>query len=323
MWSKCSHFQFYIINNQLLELVMTELENGEEELVYYTDDDAVINSTQEGIEEDVVTNEGLLNTASKKVVYTLVKYIFYLLLGAYVLAAFIIDFQRATSLFVIVMLVGAYYLLRLVARRNESSFNAAEDGVLNYLDRFDKEIKYKLITSSVLIGIVIVIVAIYVRNARNLISLFGLLIFVGLSWLISWKPKKVKLRPVLFGTFIQFMFGFVVIRTQWGLSAMEWLGEFFVEVLNCTYAGSLFVFGFLADRNLYGDAFVQVSGNYYVLAPPLFFNVLPTVIFFSALTSVGYYLHLIPWIIQTIGKWFINSTFFYFIARTASRDAIE
>ena len=117
-------------------------------------------------------------------------------------------------------------------------------------------------------------------------------------------PYKTIMRVLATFRYIQFIFGFIVIRTSWGFSAMTWLGEFFVEVLNYTYAGSSFVFGFLVDGSLFGATFVQGSGDEYVLAPPLFFNVLSTVIFFAALTSVGYYLRIVPWIIQKIGKLF-------------------
>ena len=282
---------------------MTDAEKGKVE--GYFDDDAVTEKFVSGEgDKNAIVDEGLLSPAVKALSLTVIKYAFYLLIVAYLLAAFILDFKRATPLFILLVLVVAYSLWTFVSNKNEGSFSSAEDGVVNYLEKSDTELKYGLITSSVPIAIMVIIMAIYVRSARNLISLFGLLVFLGLSWLFSWKPKKVKLRPVLFGTFIQFIFGFIVIRTTWGLSAMTWLGEFFVQLLNYTYAGSSFTFGFLADGSLFGDTFVQGSGNEYVLAPPLFFNVLPTVIFFAALTSIGYYLRIVPWIVQKIGTFF-------------------
>lgn len=56
--------------------------------------------------------------------------------------------------------------------------------------------------------------------------LFGLFVFMGLTWLFSWKPTKLKLRPVIGALFLQYVFGYVVIQTKWGFTnAIDCLGD--------------------------------------------------------------------------------------------------
>jgi hypothetical protein len=50
---------------------------------------------------------------------------------------------------------------------------------------------------------VALMMAFTMRDGRNLVSLFGLFVFIDLAWLFSWKPTKVKLRPVIEALFFQ------------------------------------------------------------------------------------------------------------------------
>ena len=226
----------------------------------------------------------------------------------YLIAAFVIDFKRATALFAITVSVIVYHIYWFWARKNEESIDKAEDTVIEFLKKTDTDLKSSLIFSGTLIFFMVVMMAATVREARNLISLFGMIVFMGLTWLFSFKPDKVRMRPVIGATFIQFIFGFIVIRTSWGLAAMEFLSDIFTTLLGYTTAGSGFVFSWLTDGSLYGrpfqlapDATGADMGSYF-LGPPFFFSVLPTVIFFSALMSVGYYIRALPWLVRKLGK---------------------
>lgn len=99
------------------------------------------------------------------------------------------------------------------------------------MEQADSDWKTGGAVTLVLAIIVIIIMASTVRDGRNLVSFFGMFVFLGLTWLFSWKPSKVKLRPVIGALFLQFVFGYVVIRTKWGFSAIEFLGDTFVTLL--------------------------------------------------------------------------------------------
>lgn len=94
-----------------------------------------------------------------------------------------------------------------------------------------------------------------------------------------------------------------VIRTSWGLNAIDFLSDIFETLLSYTVAGSSFVFSWLTDGSLFGRNFQLVDGGEYNLGPPFFFNVLPSVIFFSSLMSVGYYVGALPWAVRKVGTY--------------------
>jgi len=256
-------------------------------------------------EVDAVKREDTVFSRYRGKVFKALKYAFFLLVVVYLLAAFIIDFHRAIALFVCTVLVVVWQLWIFWAKRHEDKIENAETKTTEFFNKVDTERKYAIGVSTFLILIMVIIMAATVRDARNLVSLFGLLVLLALTWLSSWKPSHVKLRPVLFSLFIQFIFGYIVIRTSWGLAAMQFLGDVFVTLLNYTLAGSSFVFSWLTDGSLWGTPFQLVNGGSYTLGPPFFFSVLPTVIFFSSLMSIGYYLRILPWLVKKMG-WFLG-----------------
>jgi hypothetical protein len=260
-----------------------------------------VDAKEKGEEEE--EDEGALFSAeTRDMMYKMLMFALGILLVVYLLAAFIIDFQRAVALFVIAVLCVAWNIYAYWAKINEETVLAAEDRAIKFFQKTDTDWKYGCGLASFLIGIMVIIIAATVRDGRNLVSLFGLFVFLGFTWLISWKPKKVKFRPVVGGIFIQFIFGYVVIRTSWGLDAIEFLADIFTTLLSYTVAGSSFVFAWLTDGSLFGTPFQLVNGDSYGLGPPFFFNVLPSVIFFSSLMSVGYYLRILPWLVRKLGK---------------------
>lgn len=225
-----------------------------------------------------------------------------ILLVVYLLAAFIIDFRRALALFICTILTIAWHIWVFWAQKNEETTQRWEDNTLAFFVKTDTEWKYGLAVGGLLCLIMIIMMAVTVRDGRNLISLLGLFAFIGLTWIFSWKPTKVKLRPVIGALFIQFVLGYVVIRTSWGLTAMQFLADCITTLLGYTTAGSGFVFNWLTDGSLFGRPFQLVNEEEgYFLGPPFFFNVLPTVIFFSALMSVGYYIRVLPWCVRKFG----------------------
>lgn len=247
-------------------------------------------------------DEGLFSKEIQKVLGQLLKVSFIVLIVVYLLAAFIIDFQRATALFVITILFLAWGAFSYYSKHNEDAVYGVEGQILDFFEKSDSDWKYGGGLVTVLLVIMMIIMVVTVNNGRNLVSLFGLIVFFILTWLFSWKPKRVKLRPVIGGIFIQFIFGYAVIRTSWGLTAMEFAADTFTTLLSYTAKGSGFVFAWLIDGSLFGRPFQLLDGDAYFLGPPLFFNVLPTVVFFSALMSVGYYVRILPWMVKTIGR---------------------
>lgn len=125
---------------------------------------------------------------------------------------------------------------------------------------------------------------------RGLIGITGLIL---LSWLFSSSRKSVNWRLVFTGIILQFLFALLVFRVSLFQSAFQWVAGFFVTILDFTRAGSEFLFGGL----------LNTEGIGYLFA----FQVLPTVIFFSALTSLLYYLGVLQKLVWGIA-WIMKRT---------------
>lgn len=119
---------------------------------------------------------------------------------------------------------------------------------------------------------------------ERVISFFGLLVMIGLAWLMSSHKRKVKIRIIVGGLLLQFGLGFFVLRTSAGAALFDAIGDIFLALLSCVDAGSEFVFG--AD---FAEHFFA-------------FKVLPTIIFFSAFMSIFYYYGVMQFIVGLFAK---------------------
>lgn len=119
----------------------------------------------------------------------------------------------------------------------------------------------------------------------------GLAFLVLILFLLS--PKKKLISWKLFGTalFLQFFFAIAIIKIPFISSIFETLSKFFVVVLSFTKEGSSFVFGNL----------LNVESTGFIFA----FQILPTIIFFSALTSLLFYLGILQKIVYSL-SWLLR-----------------
>ncbi|MEZ6041636.1 MAG: NupC/NupG family nucleoside CNT transporter [Planctomycetaceae bacterium] len=118
---------------------------------------------------------------------------------------------------------------------------------------------------------------------HQVIAAFGLLVMIGLAWLMSSDRSRFPFRVVAGGLFLQVSFALLILRTRTGQALFEYLGAFFTGLLDFVDVGSQFVFG---------DNF----GEHYFA-----FKVLPTIIFFSALMSVLYHLGVMQFVVRILG----------------------
>ncbi len=119
-----------------------------------------------------------------------------------------------------------------------------------------------------------------------LISLAGILVLVSIAWLLSSDRKSINWRTVVGAFLIQACFGAFVLYIPVGKDVLGGISSAVQQVMNYANDGITFVFGDLA-RFKVGFVFA--------------INVLPMIIFFSALISVLYHLGIMQRIIQLIG----------------------
>lgn len=116
---------------------------------------------------------------------------------------------------------------------------------------------------------------------ERVISLLGLLVFVGISYGFSVNRRAVRWRPVLWGIALQFIFAVFILKTALGLAIFKFLGDVVSGFLNFSDVGAKFVFG---------DKFAE-----HLIA----FKVLPTIVFFSSFIALLYHYG----ILQKVVEW--------------------
>ncbi|HBS55940.1 MAG TPA: NupC/NupG family nucleoside CNT transporter [Stenotrophomonas sp.] len=117
-------------------------------------------------------------------------------------------------------------------------------------------------------------------------GLFGLAVLIGITWLFSNNKRAVDWKLVITGITLQIAFAALVILVPGGRDVFDALGKGFVKILSFVNEGSGFIFGSLMDTKNYGFIFA--------------FQVLPTIIFFSALMGVMYHLNVMQGIVRVM-----------------------
>ncbi|GAA4233067.1 nucleoside transporter [Postechiella marina] len=120
----------------------------------------------------------------------------------------------------------------------------------------------------------------------------GMFTLIFISYLFSSNRKAIDWKIVGIGLVFQLLIAIGVLKIEFVKSIFEFIGGLFIEVLNYTRAGSKFLFeGLVVDMDTFGFIFA--------------FQVLPTIIFFSALTSVLFYLGIIQKVVKAMA-WLLS-----------------
>ena len=106
-------------------------------------------------------------------------------------------------------------------------------------------------------------------------GLLGMVVLIGIAYLLSSNRKAISWRIVGIGLLMQIVIAILVLKVPLFQNIIEFIGLLFIKVLDFTKVGSEFLFGELMNTDAMGFIFA--------------FQILPTIVFFSALTSVLYY----------------------------------
>ncbi len=115
---------------------------------------------------------------------------------------------------------------------------------------------------------------------ERVISLLGLVVMIGLAWAMSEHKKQVNLRVVWGGLLLQLVLAVFILKTSIGAAIFQSIGDFFTATLGFVDSGTSLVFG---------EEYVH---HFFA------FKVLPTIIFFSSLMSILYYLGIIQKVVE-------------------------
>ena len=115
-------------------------------------------------------------------------------------------------------------------------------------------------------------------------GIVGMMVLIIIAFLFSSNRKAVNWKTVGLGLAAQLVLAIGVLKITIVQNVFEFVGNIFVLILDFTAAGSEFLLGGMMDVDSFGFIFL--------------FQVLPTIIFFSALTSVLFYLGVIQIVVK-------------------------
>ncbi|MDW5287396.1 NupC/NupG family nucleoside CNT transporter [Formosa sp. PL04] len=115
-------------------------------------------------------------------------------------------------------------------------------------------------------------------------GLLGMFVLLLISYLLSHNRKAINWKTIGAGLSAQAILAIGVLKIGFVQDAFEFVGKIFVKILEFTQAGSQFLLGDMMNVESFGFIFV--------------FQILPTIIFFSALTSVLFYLGVIQVVVK-------------------------
>lgn len=122
-------------------------------------------------------------------------------------------------------------------------------------------------------------------------ALLGIPLMLGIAYLFSANRRNIPWRTVFIGLGLPLLFAVLLLRTPGVRDVFRTVGRFFVQLLEFSQKGAAFVFGDLVKPESFGHIFA--------------FQVLPTILFFSALTAVLFYMGVLQRIIRVLA-WVMN-----------------
>ena len=129
--------------------------------------------------------------------------------------------------------------------------------------------------------------------------MIGLVGILALAYALSTNRRAISLRIVGWGLGLQVLFALIVLKTEIGIRAFQWLGNKIQDLLHYSVEGSRFVFGPLGDvavwSRVMNNTLGAEGGQYAVIFA---FQILPTIIFIAALFAILYFLGVMQVIVQ-------------------------
>jgi len=117
-------------------------------------------------------------------------------------------------------------------------------------------------------------------------GIIGMIFLIFVAYLFSNNRKAINWKYALMGLSTQLILAILVLKVDFVQKIFEFFGKIFVKTLDFTMEGSKFLLGDMVNVETFGYVFL--------------FQVLPTIIFFSALTSVLFYLGVIQKVVKIL-----------------------
>ncbi len=126
-------------------------------------------------------------------------------------------------------------------------------------------------------------------------GILGIITLIVIGWAISDKRKSIPWPLIFKGLLLQLILAVLVLKVPACAEVFRWVSRAFVKVISFTNFGADFLF----------SSFVDGTTHYSLLN--FAFRILPTIVFFSALTALLYYLNVLQKFVYAFG-WLMQRT---------------
>ena len=138
---------------------------------------------------------------------------------------------------------------------------------------------------------------------ERFIGLIGMVLILGIAFLLSNNRKAINYRTVGVGLLLQLGLAVFILKTSVGKSTFAWLGAKIQRLLEMADKGADFVFGPLVNKGLLDE--VLGPANSFIF----FFKVIPTIIFVAVLVNIMYHIGLMQRVVSVMAvgmKWLLG-----------------
>ena len=119
-------------------------------------------------------------------------------------------------------------------------------------------------------------------------GIIGIVTILFIAYLFSSQKNKIAWKTIVLALVSQLILGILILKVPFIQSLFEKAGAIFVKLIDFTREGTIFVFGDL----------LKPKTTSYIWA----FEILPTVIFFSAITSILFYFGIIQKVVSFFAR---------------------
>jgi len=127
---------------------------------------------------------------------------------------------------------------------------------------------------------------------QRLIGFLGIAAILGIAYLMSNNRKAINYRVVYWGLGLQITFAIFILATPLGKPVFMFLDQGINKLLSFSDEGAAFLFGALAISPGQPDSL----GFFFA------FQILPTIIFFSAFMAILYHFGIMQWVVNHIAR---------------------
>jgi concentrative nucleoside transporter, CNT family len=127
-------------------------------------------------------------------------------------------------------------------------------------------------------------------------GLIGVVLILGLAFLLSNNKRAISMRVVLSGLALQLGLAIFILKVPIGQQLFETLGRWITKLLDFSNKGAEFVFGFLVKKEILDQIFGPANSFIFM------FRIMPTIIFVAVLVSIAYHIGLMQRIVSFFAR---------------------